>query len=590
MKLFKKAQIIIVASLIAALCAFSVKMPAYAAGTDVEGLISYASDQSLFTFVKAGELVDVSSFLSDVNSSDIARATTNPLASLKDSGSSVHYILIIDASGSMKKYLSAIDEFVRKLSDSTNTRSFFTLATFGERFDVRKEKMTDINTVLHEIDSFSYNEWYTDPYTAIISADTWLDSYAVTSGDLVELILITDGEPDLKNPDTENDLAVKAKNCIENSWYYIFNTFCTKEWTEKAKETFICGKGVHFLAENNEQAAAAGENVAKELDSVYLSETSLKEKAPASFSYNFVMMLGKDINGNSLGTVGPLTFDNVRNVKAASAGNIPADATPTPVTDPDVTTPTPEPTDEPGDATPTPTDEPGGATPSPTDEPGDTTPAPTDEPGDATPAPSAGSGDDTPSSSSGEDPIGSSSGEEPTDDPDKPGKDRDRESDDSDDKEAASESVFSKIFNEDNLLLLVGIGTGVILLIIVLVTILVVRSNKKKNGGPAPAVAGPGSIPIVLEVFSGRTFNKKNTVYMNGELRIGSSRNCEIAFDDPGIMPVQARVVRSGDEFFIEDLSSPSLIAIGGMRINGRNRLRSGDIITMGMIQFSLKF
>lgn len=41
---------------------------------------------------------------------------------------------------------------------------------------------------------------------------------------------------------------------------------------------------------------------------------------------------------------------------------------------------------------------------------------------------------------------------------------------------------------------------------------------------------------------------------------------------------------------YVEDMNSASGTAIGGMKIQGLNRLRSGDVLSIGEVEFCLKF
>ncbi len=580
----------IIATTVTAAFLLGIAMPVSAAGSyTARGMMSYAVGDELFTLLDLGEDIDAKSLIVDISSDDIERKNTGSVNRFSDSGNSVHYLFIVDASGSMKRYLGRINAFAEELYDSTESKSFYTLATFGERFDVIKEKMTDVNTLTHEIENVIYNEQYTDPYTAVVSAKTWLDSYDIKQGDIVEIILITDGEPDLKDKDRESKLADKAKESIEGSWGYIFNTLCTDEWTETAEDVFLSDdRGSHFTVKDEDEAKDAADSVSQSLDTLWFSETDLRDKAPDSFSYTF-RMIGKDKEGKPLESLEPITFEGVYSLGSGSGGAAEEEDDqqegPAPLDLP-ILPPGTEPSEEPEQQ------EPEQQTPETVEEPSEES---SEEPEDETEVPS----EDT---------------EEPAEvNDEEPGSGSER-----DEKEhhtglvAANTggTILDRVIGSEYLPVFIAAAVAVLLIIIAVPVVIIlvnVRKKKKLSASVAeqgsagysdtayPVQKGPaevldGSVPMDIEVQAGLCLNVDRTVYILNEIRIGRDQGCDIVFNDPSLMPVQARIIRNGDDYIIEDFSNPSNVAIGGMRINGRNPLRSGDVITCGNIQFVLRF
>lgn len=583
----------ILAAALSAALVLGVHVPSYAAGSySVDGVTTYAVGDELYTFLNIGENVDANSLMVDISSDEVERKVNGSVQSFADSGNAVHYVFIVDASGSMKRYISRINAFAEELYDSTEGKSFYTLATFGERFDVIKEKMTDVNTLTHEIENVLYNEQYTDPYTAVISAKTWLDSYEIKAGDVVELILVTDGEPDLKDKDRESKLAMKAQDVIDGSWEFVFNTLCTDAWTEKAEDVFLSDdRGAHSTVKDEDEAKSAADEISDSLAELWYAETALKNKAPDTFSYTF-RMIGKDKEGNPIDGLEPISFEGV--LKLDAQGGDSGEGSESPV---DGTAPLDLPLLPSGNE--------------PSEEPEDEDPAPVEEPVEE-------------------------SAEEPEDDTEDPSGDDDvkpEKDEKGDDEEEGRQtglvaantggSIFDRIIDSGYLPVFIAAAVAVLLIIIAVPVVIIVVVNvkkKKRQAGaavsPVPVdysnvvspvqtaavqdvqtpvpMAGPegadDSVPMDIEVQAGLCLNVDRTVYIYKEIRIGRDSGCDIVFSDPSLMPVQARIIRNGDEYIIEDFSNPSNVAIGGMRINGRNPLRSGDVITCGNIQFVLTF
>lgn len=146
------------------------------------------------------------------------------------------------------------------------------------------------------------------------------------------------------------------------------------------------------------------------------------------------------------------------------------------------------------------------------------------------------------------------------------------------------------------------LGKKVPLLIISVVCILVIAGSgilffvKKKVSDRAKeteeTVTKPasGSITMKLEVYAGNCISKASTLYLVDCLKIGSSPECHIRFDDLDIEPLHSRIFKKDQMIYIEDMNSKEGTALGGMRIQGQNRLRSGDVISIGGAEFCLKF
>ena len=96
--------------------------------------------------------------------------------------------------------------------------------------------------------------------------------------------------------------------------------------------------------------------------------------------------------------------------------------------------------------------------------------------------------------------------------------------------------------------------------------------------------------PIQIEVYAGRCRNKTASLELHDRLTIGSAADCDIIFDDSEVAPLHSCIRVDGDQVYIEDLGSPQGTALNGMRIQGQNRLRSGETISIGPVEFGLRY
>jgi hypothetical protein len=133
--------------------------------------------------------------------------------------------------------------------------------------------------------------------------------------------------------------------------------------------------------------------------------------------------------------------------------------------------------------------------------------------------------------------------------------------------------------------LIAVIGGGALLAGIAAVIIIIIVKHPGKKSD-----AGKSGIYMKLDIISGRCRTKKREFYLNNELLIGKNPKCDIIFADPGVSDKNSRIFIGGNIIYIEDLGSVNGTAISGMKIFAQNRLRGGDIISIGNVSFSLKF
>ncbi len=93
-----------------------------------------------------------------------------------------------------------------------------------------------------------------------------------------------------------------------------------------------------------------------------------------------------------------------------------------------------------------------------------------------------------------------------------------------------------------------------------------------------------------LEVLNGSYKGKKFEFDLCDELLIGRDKSCDIVFCDKGVSAKNSRVFIYDNIIYIEDLGSKNGTAISSMRIHMQNRLRSGDIISIGSVRFTFRF
>ncbi|KNF09517.1 FHA domain protein [Gottschalkia purinilytica] len=110
---------------------------------------------------------------------------------------------------------------------------------------------------------------------------------------------------------------------------------------------------------------------------------------------------------------------------------------------------------------------------------------------------------------------------------------------------------------------------------------------------------------IYLDIKSMRTFNGENSTYLKlinrketvpfkikdeytleNEVKIGRSNQNDIVIRDPYLSKNHARIITDEGQFFVEDLKSINGTYINNNRIYDVTKLKNGDRIKVGQIEF----
>lgn len=117
-----------------------------------------------------------------------------------------------------------------------------------------------------------------------------------------------------------------------------------------------------------------------------------------------------------------------------------------------------------------------------------------------------------------------------------------------------------------------------------------VHGKTGRKARPDRTEEAPDGIPLKLEVYAGRCRNRSPFLRLSDCLTIGSSMDCDIIFDNPEVAARNACIRLLDGQVYIEDLDSPQGTALDGMRFRGRNKLRGGQVISIGTVEFGISF
>ena len=453
----------------------------------------------------------------------------NGVQAVGEAETPVSYYLLVDDSQSMRSMKRKIESFASSLAQSSEAGTRFAVLTFGESLEVVQEKTQDADGALAALRGISYDGQMTDLPRGVLDALAYLESEPREEGELVEAVLISDGvtEEAADSPGLE---AAQERASGASVVLHTLGLATARDVSAQGlSELSSLGKGVHAeIPTGVFDGAACAAEVAAYTDALSVLSFPLGRE-PASPYEGSVFFLTDD---------GALTYRaNLEDVPVIGAAAEPVEEEP-PVS--------------------------VAASEAPVSE------APAEEPASEAPASEA------PAAPS--EPKGTSEAV----------------------SEAAAESeAASGLPAEDA----AGDGCGSLVWILIAaaavlaaacIAILVILLRRRRKSEPQPAPEQPASdsrsgIYMRLEMISGR-HTGANELSLTEELTIGSAKTCSLIVEAPGVEPLPARIFVRGGLIYLEDLGSAGGTLLGGMRLQGPNRLRSGDEITVGGARFCLKF
>lgn len=502
-------------------------------------LAGYVLNDKLYAFFEAGEQTEAELLIGDVM---CAEGCTE---SLVDSGQYVHYYILLDASGSVKRSRYQIKRFVMNLMQETRTKKMVTIMTLGESFDEVIAASMEDDAVQKALDKIAYSDQKTNLYKGIDSAVQYIDEKERTRGDLCRLVLITDGEQDSETDIPSPD---EVKKRVEARTDIIFDVIGVGNWKKGSEKNLpMSGREVNVV-KSIEKAEDAAVRLAAETNGLYTVCFELSGKVQDHLQNIRIFLKGNEkriLEQQRLTVVGRETVIDT----------------------------TEEPEEEPGSTGGAAEEESESTGSAAEEEPGSTGDAAEEESGstgDATEGQSESTGD------AAEEESGSTGGETQSEYERgfrNVGKGAEADY-------TGENTVLQKIIKK--LPVYGGIALGGIVLCAAAVILL------KRLLGREDKIA-PGHLRV--EVLSGKCISRKKDFLLEHTLFIGSGKQCDVIWKDPDVAGQNTRIFVHEGIVYIEDLHSPCGTMIGGMRIFAPNRLRSGDIVSIGdCVQFRIFF
>ena len=139
-------------------------------------------------------------------------------------------------------------------------------------------------------------------------------------------------------------------------------------------------------------------------------------------------------------------------------------------------------------------------------------------------------------------------------------------------------------------IIVVIISGAVLLILLAVIVVLMLRKRTPSDGETSAHPVGMRGLAMEIEVLSGLCYNDSLSFHIRRNLTIGTDAGCDLVFEDAEMQPMHAVISRSGEGVTIAECAEFGKTYVGGMKIFSTNRLRSGDVITIGSTSFRVTF
>ena len=258
-------------------------VPVSAADTPMSSAAAYYLDDTLYAFARFPNYEDAADLQVGLMVHGVQVGAEQAPEKRTGQEKPAKYMLLIDCSTSMPAYQDRIMALADALMASEQPVEV-TVASFGVEFRVAAEGLTDAQSVRDALAGLSFGEQGTDICGGAIYAIDYMKSNRWEPGELVNLILITDGVPfysydTATEAQSENATAAALKEVLTESPQVLFHSLCFDAWEPVTYDAVSAGIGYHLTVDDAGSAAEAGKAITELYGSLYGLGFPLQEYA-----------------------------------------------------------------------------------------------------------------------------------------------------------------------------------------------------------------------------------------------------------------------------------------------------------------------
>lgn len=296
---------------------------------------AYFTGEDLYVFLEPQEGKNLPSEMGLLlNQAQVDTATPE---SVWGSDTQVSYLFLMDLSTSMIEYQEQVMAFSEDLFRQEKQPIQVILAGFGDRFEVLEKDLTTDSAVRQAIRSVAYDHTATDLPGGVAQAAQYLATEMVPQGEVVNVVVFTDGIPWPEQSESRTEEAAALENTIvETPEMILHSVVFGSQGDPEILAALATGSGVDVAVPNSQNVAPGGEQVAAMVDglSKLVFQPGIDMNSPRFEGQIFF---------NNDGASSFLTLKNVRNYPIALPVDHPPTAQPAASYEPEPT-PTTQPT------------------------------------------------------------------------------------------------------------------------------------------------------------------------------------------------------------------------------------------------------
>ena len=271
------------------------------AGAAGEGSVPAAfwQEGTLYAFARLTEDPAGAEPRLQLGAADLTLPAEGPLARVSDAGTPVSYLLLVDRSNSMGGLSGNVTAFAKRL---IREEAAFSLASFGVDFQLLDTGGGTGDELLAALDGVAYGEEGTDLPTAVVAAMDHLEARDRSPGELVNLVILTDGVTEAVEDGEALEMARYRVAEDPSVLVHTVGLATGRAVSQEALDALASlGAGVHtVVGAGGVSADAAAQAVARDVGGLWTAAFSVAAQGEGSFGNASLCLLPEGADTPSL--------------------------------------------------------------------------------------------------------------------------------------------------------------------------------------------------------------------------------------------------------------------------------------------------